>query len=486
MYQELCTPLFDEMLSDSSLANTFEVAADSGQVTDLIDSLKVTPDQRRFAIEFAAEKPRFVEDKNRRVRDIQSFLLLAGDVTFSDHRGPDPEEYTRLLKLDDVAAVNTVVKGAGHERLLACARCLPELIDEAPEVGEKALLLNKAISALLPLAPDHEAHAVFGGVLAEVDLSWYEQLDSPSRVTAFSDFWWKWIDRIPALSLDTYGGIFAFRSSGDLSAVRRELLNSTATIVVAQWIVTLFESEPDTALQQLNELSEYLARATALKVIGSLSGLIIESIKTVKGDESKDLRLHTIEKFFKGTSKSFREAILQAVLELDEDLWAWAESRTQAGFKAVPTLADITGAILSAIKDQSDPHSLVEALRFADGKIDAGPAWDYLLQEQKELLLGALPELVLQSDLGAMALDPRQAAMLFGVVYEFQKMLDDPGQRAQLVQCLDKGRWIWSKTSKKDLGKPGPNVLVGLSGSREPALKNAATAVRQSWADRVL
>jgi hypothetical protein len=482
MYQELCTPLFDRMLSDSSFTNEFEVAADSeAGVEEPLGRLVAGAGQKAFALRFAQEKPRFVEDGNRKVRDIQSFLHLAGDSSFSDNRGPDPEEFARLLRLGSLDEVADVLKGSGPERLGACGNKLKALLGEVATPTEQASLLNGAVGALVPLPPEHDAHAVFAETLASVDLSCYQQLDPTTRVNSFIDYWWKWLDGSGGAHRGTFAALFMSSSLDDLRAVRREPMGDNASTAVAGWVTAVYPADPEGALTQLDELRESIQCAPVTPALHGLQTAIIESVATCADDVARDRRLRIIQTFLPEAGGELQEVVLSGVSCRREDMWQWAKAHAAAGTDCMPMADDLAAVVAQNVLDAGDVAQLVDAMKFASGKVEASIVWPRLLDDRPELVLGALPALVLQNEIADMAPQPEQASRLFDGVRMAQADRN-PAERAALLQCLDRARWIWSKTGPKDLGKPGVKFLFGASRSSDAVVRQAAISARASWA----
>jgi hypothetical protein len=480
MIQESCTPLFEGMLRDPEVLYELEDAVEnqnSAGIQEIIEQYKLSENQTAFIEKFLYEEPRFYKESSLVVSNLQPFLVLAADSSFSDGRGPSPEKFIEIIERGDPEAVRKSILSSGEPKLKEAASSFVTRYNSAPTStpGERQTLLATIMNALVGIAGSHNSHVLFAEKLKDIDLSALNSLSSSERDVVYVMFW-SWLDVVgdksqnPAfeskfqpVSFDDFSQLHFASPVGKFSSAR-----------VGEWFRTLYPTSKLSAYQKLFELKDALDKETLASSIQPLENdMLIDILHNREGarDVAYDLLLCV------GRLRTIRDGVLEHIkINRNQEFWGWIKG------KQLSTMGlsdqDLQEAAISELdQNPNDFATISNLLNFAahNNFSDTSKIWDKISKNSIDIF---------QTNLGHFGGTPypqiapnrAQARTLFSAIVTRIRSLDESLQ-PQSIRWLSKGTWLWQNLDKPKEMK----IMEAMAKSPNADISNAAHIVLASW-----
>lgn len=489
MIQELCAPLFEEILRDYNILFDLEYFVekkDTSKIQGIIDryASSLSSTQKSFIGKFLYEEPRFFKDSSLTVLSIEPFLFLAADASFGDARGLSSEDFVSLLKVGDPDQLKNSLLNSGDKKISNAASATMNLFQDPTSIADKNNYLKTLLGSLLVI-PQHSAQKIFLDELKKLDLKYLQELTSPERMEVNSLFW-KWLDiQKDIQSLEEFIDKFPFVNVEDFNYFNPEPSGQFISMVVSRWFLNYY---PQNNVEALNKMEVILSKLAIDVVRENLLNLSEPLINDLINDGNIDLRnrrLEIITKYIKTGKENLRNKIFNGIKELgSEELWQWSLQKAD-GELSLWSRKELEQQLINKLKEATDSTHVLNLLQFGNNKITAlslKELWNYLLGTgtQVTLFMQIIPNTINDSSLASISPDIIHAKLLFRAIVKKIMDLGNDDERAIWVAHLDKHKWFWFNLDQI----PERKNLEKLLSSENENLRNTVQQTIDTWSQK--
>ena len=453
MIQDLCTPLFEEMLKDPNILFDLEYAAEKadntkieGIVSKYNNDLSVS--RRIFITRFLFEKPRFYKESRLTVSAIQPFLYLAADAGWGDSRGPSPADFKASMQTNDPDQIKKSLLDSGEPRIKESSQAALELFKEIGDVNQRNNYLKAVLTALISVPKEHISQRIFCEALVNFDFSSSFSVDPPTRME-FINLFWKWLD-IFSVKNETakYKEKFQFTDSGDFNLLDPGNSGKFTTTMTTNWLCVFYGSNKNDALEKMTEVLPKLKLNIdeVREELENIKGVLITDLINDAGTSDAREKMFTIiVDNLKNGALELKAKILSSISQRNESVWQWATSKADPTSK-LWTPSDLQQQLLDVLKSTDSPQSFIETVRFCNGKVTTSLKgfWDIIINIKFEYFFSNFEAIADDSSFNPLVPSTSTAIVLFKKVVRSVEDLGDENRKIELIARLGPDRWCWS------------------------------------------
>lgn len=483
MMQELCAPLFDQMVTDAEILRGLEYAVekrDAPKVAEILDQSKddLSPRQRNFMEKFVYEEPRFYRDSSLQVLGLQPYLSLAADASFGDQRGPSSEDFMATVNSKDSKRVRNDLLSMGDAKAQEGAKALSTNLPPMPDAA-KIAALKTLLSALVGLPPESSIHKIFAQSLSPLDYTFLNNTATPQKMEVLNIFW-RWLDMVgDAAVLKPFESKFSIKDIAEFNAIDIEGSGSFRSYIVTRWVKDYYPQQKNDALSAMVSRFPKLNKEKVREQMDSMSGSLINDLLQDSATQPRENRLVVLKDYTANGATDLKKTILDRVSNLDSGITGWAISKTQEE-NPLWTMADIENQLLTKIDESPDFNSLIATLRFTISNHIGKPEaiWPKISPKHNAAIVDNLPQVIDDASLQPVAPPEAFASQLMDDVI---KKLDTLGEseQAQWLNYVVKGKWPWVNLQKY----PIATKLKKFKKVKNDDIKKNLSAAEESWAD---
>lgn len=486
MIQDLCTPLFEEMLKDPNILFDLEYAAekaDNPKIEVVVSKYNkdLSVSRRIFITQFLFEKPRFYEESSLTVSAIQPFLYLAADAGWGDSRGPSPGDFKASMQTNDPEQIKKSLLGSGAPKIKEASKAALELFKEIGDVNERNNYLKAVLTALISAPKEHISQKIFCEDLINLDFSSSLTVEPPARMELITLFW-KWLDVFPDKNETVkYKGKFPFADIGDFNLLDFGNPGRFTTTMATNWLCQFYGSNKNDALEKMIEVLPKL-KLNIDEVREELENikevLITDLINDAGASDAREKKFTIIVDNLKNGVIELKAKVLSSISQRNESVWQWATSKTDPSSK-LWTPSDLQQQLLDVLENTDSPQSFIETIRFCNGKVTTSLKgfWDIILNKKFEYFFSNFEAIADDSSFNPLVPATSTAIVLFKKVVRSIEDLGDNNRKIELIARLGPDRWFWSTYNhlfaKRD--------LKSLRSSTDLNIKEHAESVMNRW-----
>lgn len=484
--QELCAPLFEEIIKDFEILSNLEYAVDkqnSQEIKSILDKIpnQLTSTQRQFIEKFLFEKPRFYRDTLLRVSDIRPFLHLAADAGFGDSRGPSADDFTIILNSEDPKQIRQAFLASGKKKLEDGVKKFISDFTSNEDINKKNTLIKSIINALLEILEYKDINNIFFENLISLDFSYLKQLQSLERIETYKIIW-KWLNNfIDKKNIGKYKELFKFDSQEDFRNINFEedkKADYFSSLIIAQWFISHYNQDKSDALVLFNDKLKYLDDNAVIDGIKKVKEELLNELIIENNENLRNIRFDIVWKYSDSKIQQLlKDKLSKEILKLNNNIWSFVVLKS--GELKEWVVEDFEMLIVEAVKNVSDFNFLTQVFNFAKSKINTKLVsfWDTILENHFKLFMDNIGQIIDDVSYSVLAPNNDNAEKIFNELLDRIKNFDD-GSKINVLPFLNKQKWLWNKLHKIDNRR-----LSGLLKNKNIDIKSIANQVKDSWED---
>ena len=487
MFEELCSPYFEEIVRDAQLLKDMERAAglnDDAVINNRIDSFnkpvgstvsKLSPDQELFLRKFIKEDPRFYKGRAWDVYSITPYLSLAADSGMGDERGSLPEDFIAELRLGDSELTKKNLENSGEDSLTQDASATLNLVQGATEITEKTTYLTTILTALRGAA-ETVNQKPFIDNFKTIDLNLYATSNQTARLSVY-DLFWKWLDKQKEVPEDYYSK-FPLQNSADLNSLNTEAAGPFTSKIISTWLWGYYEKGGSDGFEKMRNILPHLQIEAVKQELNPHVDEIITSILSIGEQVKRENGYFVLLGFTEEGAQKLKDQVFDKIKKFDEPAWNWIIGiidSNDEGIKSICTREELSREILNGIQETSDINI---ALTFAINKIpnNSEDLWEIILNRQVDNFVNSFPVFISNGSFNTYLPPTKYAELLFEkIVSKIESISDE--EKIQWIPYLNKSVWIWGNLG--DLKQK--RKINSLEKSDNEGVKNAIKSVIDSW-----
>lgn len=480
MIQDLCNPLFEEILKNSEILSNLEYAVQKKDTSNIDKILarfedKLSIAQSVFIKKFLFEQPRFHNEYGPDVKSIKTFLYLAADASFGDARGPLQEDFKQYLKQGNPDEIKQSLLLSGEERLTEALEGFSQLNSEVTENKEKYNLFLTLINALVNMDSDALPQNKFLTGLQSIDIEFINQMPVNERVE-FYHLYWQWLDKFDLNQTSQYKDKFTLTLDDINNLNFDNKIGPFTSLIIFNRLIEYYDENKADALNKMITIFEKLDIKTITNNFQELSKkLLNDFIADINNTDLSEKKLQLFEKYQQDAIQSLSNAVLENIKIKNQNVWNWAENNLD---RLPFERKDIEIPIIKATEEDSDFNSLIETINFANNKISdlSDKFWKTILTKKKDILVDNIEQIANRQELLPLSPDNASARNIFEILYERAKNADQ-GDKIPYINLLNKDKWLWNQLSSM----PKKRELKAMSRTKNQEVKNALDTIIASW-----
>lgn len=457
MIQDLCTPLFEEILKDFTILFELEYAAEKSnneKIKEILDKFQseLSVSRKSFISKFLFETPRFFHNKSLTVSSLESFLHLAADTSLGDQRGPSAEDFKSLIQsTTDPSQIQQSIIAGGHQKVEQGAKATLELINSTSEAEQKKLYLKAVLNSLIKIPIEHHSQLIYLNTLFNVDLTQLIDNNQPDRLEIIS-LYWKWLDvQKSNTNLSKYIDKFPFRVADDVHSISLENFGRFSSQALTKWLCQYYSQNKNDAVQKMIDIFPKFKNSEVLQIeLEKIIDLVSQDIITNEGgDELREKRIKILEEYSKEGISNLRTKVFNSIQQKNNEIWQWSQNLIIQG-KKYWTANNLELQLIEAIKKVNSSQELVDFISFCNGKISIliDKFWNTIITEKFDLFFEKSSEIIINQSFSPLSPSKKESSLLFSNI--INKMLSIPeDQVLQLLNILAPNNWVWKNPSKQ-------------------------------------
>ncbi|MHB8050885.1 MAG: P-loop NTPase fold protein [Coriobacteriia bacterium] len=493
--QDRCAPFFELLLDDPELLARFDKAVEDGgedPVRVFVDSVS-KPDgesasgvnvlgreQYAFLERFAYEEPRFWHNPDGQVvSGVAPFVHLAGDASFEDSKGPQPDDFIRLLATKNREVLVPALGNCSKSVAASVAQSSCAALKSVEDVAERFAQLTVLLDALSGVETTRPAIPVFALELIDNADPLLANLPDEHRVSVQASIWSLADRAASASSLPSV--LTAFRDGNDLRHLPDTAYGPSGSKVVATWLVAYHPINPTDWLTHAERLLPQLEADSTADTLASLAEPLAREILSDPDNGARDRRLALLAEHFADGSELVAKLVVPNAVS-DAALWDWAYQAAETNDKASWAPEDLETALVGWVWDAPDAQQLVQRIQTASQRLRIASSvegmWKALLDSRALDLGVSLDQLTLFEATAAFAPSAEVATVLYlSRVAEVKSQGGNEATALDMARCLDPGKWMWANVH----AKPARKALQTLATHPKAKLKQLQALLQPWW-----
>ncbi|OQX51241.1 hypothetical protein B5M47_01650 [candidate division CPR3 bacterium 4484_211] len=480
MIQDLCNPLFEEILKNSEILSNLEYAVqkqDNKNIDKILEKFKekLSIAQLLFIKKFLFEKPRFHNQYGPAVKSIKTFLYFAADASFGDSRGPLPEDFKQYLKKGNSDDVKQSLLLSGGKKLNEALDAFYQLNDEATDLSEKKNIFLTLIKALIDIDADTLPQSKFLEGLQKYDFNYIKSQPVDEKVEFYYAYW-QWLDNFKIKQTRSYLNKFNLTLEDINNLNFDNKFGIFASTIIFNRLVAYYDENKSDALHKMSDIFTKLDLKIVTSNFQDISKKLINDFTAdINNSDLSEKRLQLLNKYSPTSLENLKENIFQSIQERNQDVWNWAKNNID---KLPFDMEDLQRQIVKALKSVTDFHFLLEIINFANNKIlkQNGEFWKVILDQKKDILIENIGQIIDRQDLLSLSPDSVSAKRIFEDLYNKLKKVGQD-EKIQYINFLNKNKWIWNQLDNM----PKKRELKAMSRTKNQNIKNVLIAMIDSW-----
>lgn len=485
LIEELCTPLFDQMVREISILQTLEYAAekkDTAKIAQILEQHKdsLSSAQKAFIEQFIYEEPRFYKESRLQVRNLQPYLSLAADASLGDERGPSGQDFITTLNAGDPKTLKNDLASMGEVSAEQCASALLTQLPSIVDVPQRIGALKTLLVALNDSLPESPIHKIFGTKLAELEYDFVNSAAQPEKSEVLNLFW-KWFDMVQDSTVtNKFDTKFII---GDLAQFNLMSLDSASEFkarAAAKWLRDFYPSQKYEVLEAMTNVFPMLRPDQVQEQMDPLKDSLVADLISDTDGLARERRLMILRDHTLAGSKALKDEILRKVGELDTPITQWALGKVSEK-NPLWTKLEMEEEVLTKLDSAIDFSVVNQILRFLMANDLSTPEdmWPKILPKHENLITENLPGMIEDPSLQQIAPPQAYASQLIEMVIKKIKTLPE-SEQIPWLGYLTRGKWPWVNLSKY----PMATKFRALKSSKNTDIKQAVEAVEESWQEK--
>jgi len=480
MIQDLCNPLFEEILKNSEILSNLEYAVQKQNNANIDKILKefeekLSVTQSVFIKKFVFEKPRFHNQYGPDVKSIKTFLYFAADASFGDARGPLQEDFKQYLRQGNSDEVKQSLLLSGKEKLSKVSTGFDQLNTEITDTNEKKNIFLTLAKALIDIDSDTLPQSNFLEELQKYKFDYINSLPVNERLE-FYYIYWQWLDKFKIKQTEQYVNKFNLTLEDINNLNFDNKFGVFTSKIIFNRLVTYYDENKSNALYKMNDVFAKLDFKIVTSNFQNISEKIIKDFITdINNTDLSEKKLQLLEKYNPDPLKDLKKRVLESIKNKNQDVWNWAKNNMK---KLSLGEDDLEGKIVEALNDVVDFNSFFEVINFANNKISKqnDKFWKIILNQKKDIFIENIGQVIDRQEFMPLSPDNASAKRIFEILYDKLRSTDQ-SSKIPYINFLNKNKWVWKQLDKM----PKRRELKAMSRTKNREIKNALNLMIGSW-----